>query len=250
MWAQAPALDPRHPQFFFSQTPRWDALIFAAGVSEDPLCHVLGTSGSFYLRSSGLFLLPEVSFWDQSWWSCRQFLFFFFSHKAYGILVPRPGIKVVSPALEVQSPNCWTPREVPRGQVLFVFVSALPKSSHRVLLSGVPSSASWLHLATKAFPDCPPAFFLFLGICFFFPPGQLKSLSLYLEFMVFPRYVQMWIFPLLLASSFDVLWKKCQEEEVWSYSARPHLNQRPWMNSVLHCGILGMTYLQHRCQNY
>ena len=104
----------------------------------------------------------------------------------------------MSPALEVQSPNCWTPREVPRGQVLFVFVSALPKSSHRVLLSGVPSSASWLHLATKAFPDCPPAFFLFLGICFFFPPGQLKSLSLYLEFMVFPRYVQMWIFPLLL----------------------------------------------------
>ena len=52
---------------FFSQTPRWDAVIFAAGVSEDPLCHVLGTSGSFYLRSSGLFLLPEVTFWDQSW---------------------------------------------------------------------------------------------------------------------------------------------------------------------------------------
>ena len=42
-------------------------MIFAAGVSEDPLCHVLGTSGSFYLRSSGLFLLPEVTFWDQSW---------------------------------------------------------------------------------------------------------------------------------------------------------------------------------------
>ena len=107
----------------------------------------------------------------------------------------------MSSALEVQSPNRWTPREVPRGRVLFVFVAALPTSSHGVLLSGVPSGASWLHSATKVFPDCPPAFFffLFLGIClFFFPSGQLKSLSLYLEFMVFPRYVQIWTSPLLL----------------------------------------------------
>ena len=34
-------------------------------------------------------------------------------HVAGGILVPRPGIKPMSPALEAQSPNHWTTREVP-----------------------------------------------------------------------------------------------------------------------------------------
>ena len=97
------------------------------------------------------------------------FFFFFFSHKAYGILVPRPGTEVVPPALEAQSLNHWTTGEVPCGQFLFVFIAALPTSFTRgVALSGVPSGAGWLHSATKEFPDCLPAFFLFLGICFFF----------------------------------------------------------------------------------
>lgn len=51
----------------------------------------------------------------------------------------------------------------------------------------------------------------------------------------------LWIFPPLLASSFDALWKKCQEEEVRSYSARAHLSQQHWVNGALHCWILGMT---------
>ena len=32
---------------------------------------------------------------------------------ACGILLPRPGIKPVSPAVEAQHPNHWTAREVP-----------------------------------------------------------------------------------------------------------------------------------------
>ena len=40
--------------------------------------------------------------------------FFFFSlcHMVCGILVPRPGIKPMSPAVEEQSPNHWTVGEV------------------------------------------------------------------------------------------------------------------------------------------
>ena len=41
------------------------------------------------------------------------FYFLFVGHVAYGILAPWPGIKSVPPALEVQSHNHWTAREVP-----------------------------------------------------------------------------------------------------------------------------------------
>ena len=44
------------------------------------------------------------------------FYFIIFGHAARlacGILVPRPGIETVPPAVEVQSPNHWTAREVP-----------------------------------------------------------------------------------------------------------------------------------------
>ena len=44
----------------------------------------LGTSGSFHLRSSGFSLLPEVTFWDQSWWSCRQVFCFFLATRLMG----------------------------------------------------------------------------------------------------------------------------------------------------------------------
>ena len=40
--------------------------------------------------------------------------FFFLPHRvACRILVPRPGIEPVSPAMEAQSPNHWTSREFP-----------------------------------------------------------------------------------------------------------------------------------------
>ena len=34
-------------------------------------------------------------------------------HETFGILVPWPGIEPTMPALEVQTPKCWTTREVP-----------------------------------------------------------------------------------------------------------------------------------------
>ena len=36
--------------------------------------------------------------------------------KAWGILVPQPQIEAVSPAVEMQSPNPWTTREVPQNE--------------------------------------------------------------------------------------------------------------------------------------
>ena len=52
---------------------------------------------------------------------CVFFFFFFFW--LCGILVPRPGIEPAPPAVEVQSLNHWTAREVP----VCVFFSVCPK---------------------------------------------------------------------------------------------------------------------------
>ena len=41
-------------------------------------------------------------------------------HEAFGVLVPQPGIKPVPPAVEAQSPNHWTTREVPLIIILVV----------------------------------------------------------------------------------------------------------------------------------
>ena len=51
-----------------------------------------------------------------------KFLFYFWSHcMAWGILVPRPGIEPMPPAVEVQSPNHWTAREVPMHSFSYSF---------------------------------------------------------------------------------------------------------------------------------
>ena len=48
-------------------------------------------------------------------WSVKSFFLFFFwlSHAACGILVPRPGIEPGVVAVKAPSPNHWTTREVP-----------------------------------------------------------------------------------------------------------------------------------------
>ena len=44
-----------------------------------------------------------------------DFFFFFWPHlTACGILVPRPGIEPVPPAVEVWNPKHWTTREFPQ----------------------------------------------------------------------------------------------------------------------------------------
>ena len=59
------------------------------------------------------------------YYCCCFFVLFCFvlpCHSACGILVPRPGIEPMSPAVGTWSLNHWTPREVP-----VVFVSVLQK---------------------------------------------------------------------------------------------------------------------------
>ena len=51
----------------------------------------------------GIFLVFWVFFFNLFFWPHRV---------ACGILVPRPGIEAVPPALGAQSLNHWTPREV------------------------------------------------------------------------------------------------------------------------------------------
>ena len=42
----------------------------------------------------------------------EDLIFFFFGGVAFGILIPRPGIKPMPPAVEARSLNHWTTREV------------------------------------------------------------------------------------------------------------------------------------------
>ena len=48
--------------------------------------------------------------------------FFFLARQRVGILVSQPGIESVSPALEAQCLNQWTPREVPSKIILIYFI--------------------------------------------------------------------------------------------------------------------------------
>ena len=60
------------------------------------------------VKLSGLvFILILLNLQQRS--ACLDFQFFWPSHMACGILVPQPGIKSMSPALEAQNPNHWTP---------------------------------------------------------------------------------------------------------------------------------------------
>ena len=59
-------------------------------------------------------------------------IFFFSGCAACGILVPRPGIEPVSPAVGAQSPNQWTTREFPVSN-FFKFISHIVSVSSKFL---------------------------------------------------------------------------------------------------------------------
>ena len=70
---------------------------------------------------------------SEHWLPCKAaFFFFWLCHAACGILVPRPGIKPVSPALGAWSLNHWTAREVPKAAI-FIHCGLLPER-----ISGFP----------------------------------------------------------------------------------------------------------------
>ena len=98
------ALNPASPLLMVAEQPPEHDCLEQIGLNTQPLAE------------------PEVdlfmdgsSFVDQGR-GCIQYvvktLFFFFCHTAYKILVPQPGIKSTLPAVEVQSLNHWTAREV------------------------------------------------------------------------------------------------------------------------------------------
>ena len=75
----------------------------------------------------------------------REKHFFWPRREARGILVPRPGIKLASPALEAQSLNHWTAREVPGQAFLIAHVGP----------TGWPGSYSqYKKLCILLFPSC------------------------------------------------------------------------------------------------
>ena len=66
--------------------------------------------GLFRFILFGVFWASQIHFFSQI---RKAFFFFLQCHLACGILVPWPGIKPTPPALEAQSLNHWTNREVP-----------------------------------------------------------------------------------------------------------------------------------------
>ena len=64
-----------------------------------------------------------------------DFLLFWPHHAACGILVPQPGIKPVTPAMEVWSLNHWTSREVPKIDFKIKTVTR-DKEGHYIMIKG------------------------------------------------------------------------------------------------------------------
>ena len=57
--------------------------------------------------------------------------------KAYGILVPRPGIEPMFPALSVRSFNYWTNREVLISVFYMLILSMVSRISHRFVFNKI-----------------------------------------------------------------------------------------------------------------
>ena len=66
---------------------------------------------------SALYIICSVQHYEISLPALPTF-FLWLYHVAYRILVPQPGIKPVPPAVERQSLNYWTAREVPSPHFL------------------------------------------------------------------------------------------------------------------------------------
>ena len=87
---------------FQARVLEWGAIAFSAAISEShtnwrPWCMCeLSLISYLFTYLYVLFLISLAT-----------------CHETFGILVPWPGIEPTTPALEVQSPNCWTTREVP-----------------------------------------------------------------------------------------------------------------------------------------
>ena len=59
--------------------------------------------------------------------------------RASGILVPQPGIEPKPPAVNVQSPNRWTTRDVPQSILLMQEISSMTLSDGLTFIQTVAS---------------------------------------------------------------------------------------------------------------
>ena len=71
------------------------------------------------------------------------------SHTACGILVPRPGIKPVPPAMEAQSPNHWTARGSPKYFTFWHNYELEESDLHSPVVRMVTDSQRALALASR-----------------------------------------------------------------------------------------------------
>lgn len=92
-----------------------------------------------------------------------KFLFIYFmfwpSCVACRVLIPWTGIEPMSPVVNVQTPNPWTTREIPKGFLLHLEY-ALTTQAHRTLPDLLPTGHSWFFLTYCCSPgaSATPAF--------------------------------------------------------------------------------------------
>ena len=66
-------------------------------------------------------------------------------HAACRVLIPWTGIEPMSPVVNVQTPNPWTTREIPKGFLLHLEYT-LTTQAHRTLPDLLPTGHSWFFL--------------------------------------------------------------------------------------------------------
>ena len=98
-------------------------------------------------------MVAQLCEYAKNHWMVHFIYFYWPCRTACGILVPRPGIEPVPPAVETQSLNHWTTREVPRWYTFF-FLAALGLRCCMQAFSLVAVSGGYSSLRCAGFSCC------------------------------------------------------------------------------------------------
>ena len=148
------------------------------------------------LRRKGQFLESLTFFF----FSFSVVLFFWPCHVACGILVPQPGIELMSPAVEAWSPNHWTAREFPGKPYVLsaAFCSSWNLSILKGLLKFVVLTTDFWRIIWS-----PPCFCLSFFLKHIFCEHHWKD-------VLFSSQVDNKSGPLIIGSGVSQLWVKLQ----------------------------------------